>query len=43
MLRYTKAEFGAECRIEKRVNGLTTLFSVVNDMGAFAVEEYLIA
>ncbi len=43
MLRYTKAEFGAECRIEQRVNDLTTFFSVVNDMGVAAVEEYLIA
>ncbi len=43
MLRYTKAEFGAECRIEQRVNDLTTSFSVVNDMGAAAVEDYLIA
>ncbi|HIJ87893.1 MAG TPA: hypothetical protein HPP97_09465 [Desulfuromonadales bacterium] len=43
MLRYTKAEFGAECRIEQRVNNLTTSFSVVNDMGADAVEHYLIA
>jgi hypothetical protein len=43
MLRYTKAEFGAECRIEQRVNDLTTSFSVVNDMRADAVEHYLIA
>jgi len=43
MLRYTKAEFGAECRIEKRVNNLATSFSVVNDMAADAAEHYLIA
>ncbi len=43
MLRYTKAEFGAECRIEHRVNDLTTMFTVVNDIGADAAEEYLIA
>ena len=43
MLRYTKAEPGAECRIEQRVKSLTTSFLVVNDMGADAVEEYLIA
>jgi tRNA-uridine 2-sulfurtransferase len=43
MLRYTKAEPGAECRIEQRFNDVTTTFTVVNDMGADAVEEYLVA
>jgi len=43
MLRYTKAEPGAECRIEQRFNDVTTHFSVVNDMGPEAVEEYLVA
>ncbi len=43
MLRYTKAEPGAECRIEQRFNDVTTTFTVVNDMGADAVEKYLVA
>jgi hypothetical protein len=43
MLRYTKAVFGAECRIEQRVNGLTTCFTVVNDLDPETVEKYLIA
>jgi tRNA U34 2-thiouridine synthase MnmA/TrmU len=43
LLRYTKAEIGAECRIELRVNKLQRIFSVINDMGAEAVEKYLVA
>ena len=43
MLRYTKAEPGAECRIEKRINDQNSIFSVVNDLGPDAVEEYLVA
>jgi hypothetical protein len=43
MLRYTKAEPGAECRIEQRFNDTKQLFSVVNDMGPDAVGKYLVA
>jgi tRNA U34 2-thiouridine synthase MnmA/TrmU len=43
MLRYTKAEPGATCRIEQRINDTTQIFSVVNDMGPEAVEKYLVA
>lgn len=43
LLRYTKAEHGAECRMELRVNDLTSVFSVVNDMEPEAVEKYLVA
>jgi tRNA U34 2-thiouridine synthase MnmA/TrmU len=43
MLRYTKAEPGAECRIELRLNDSQQVFTVVNDMGPEAVEKYLVA
>jgi tRNA-uridine 2-sulfurtransferase len=43
LLRYTKAEPGAECRIELRINKLHRIFSVINDMGADAVDKYLVA
>ena len=43
MLRYTKAEPGAECRIELRLNDSKEVFSVINDMGPEAVEPYLVA
>ena len=43
LLRYTKAEPGAECRIELRTNDSQQVFSVVNDMGPDAVEKYLVA
>ncbi|MDD2899675.1 MAG: hypothetical protein PHI31_13300 [Desulfuromonadaceae bacterium] len=43
MLRYTKAEVDAECRIELRVNDETRVFSVLNDMDAEAVEKYLVS
>jgi tRNA U34 2-thiouridine synthase MnmA/TrmU len=43
MLRYTKAEPGATCRIEMRLNNSTEVFSVVNDMEPNAVNKYLVA
>ena len=43
LLRYTKAEHGAECQIELRLNDSKQFFSVVNDMGPDAVEKYLVA
>jgi len=43
LLRYTKAEPGAECRIELRQNDSTHIFSVTNNMGAKGVEKYLVA
>lgn len=43
MLRYTKAEPGAECRIELRLNGSKEIFSVINDMGPDVVDTYLVA
>lgn len=43
MLRYTKAEPGAVCRIEMRINDSKKIFNVINDMGAEAVEKYLVA
>jgi hypothetical protein len=43
MLRYTKAEPDTECRIELRLNDLTSVFSVVNDMGPEDVEKFLVA
>jgi len=43
MMRYTKAEFGTECRIEHRVNDLTAMFTVANDLEPEVVEKYLLA
>ena len=43
LLRYTKAEPGAECRIEMRLNDSQQVFSVINDMSPEAVEPYLVA
>ena len=43
MLRYTKAEPGAECRIELRLDDSKQVFSVINDMGPEAVEKYQVA
>ena len=43
LLRYTKAEPGAACRMELRANDTQQVFSVVNDMGPEAVEKYLVA
>lgn len=42
LLRYTRAEPDAECRIELRLDGSTNVFSVVNDMTPDAVEKYLV-
>jgi tRNA U34 2-thiouridine synthase MnmA/TrmU len=43
LLRYTKAEPGAICRIELRHNDTTEEFTVVNDMTPKDVEPYLVA
>lgn len=43
LLRYTKAEPDAECRIELRLDDSKQIFSVVNDMTPDAVEKYLVA
>ena len=43
LLRYTKAEPGAACRIELRMNGSIQVFSVLNDMSPEGVEQYLVA
>jgi len=43
LLRYTKAEPGAECRMELRLNESQQIFSVINDMLPEAVEKYLVA
>lgn len=43
MLRYTKAEPGAECRIELRCNDTKQVFSVVNDMAADEVDKFIVA
>jgi len=43
MLRYTKAEPGAECRIELRTDDSKQVFSVINDMGPDVVDTYLVA
>ncbi|MDD2367428.1 MAG: hypothetical protein PHN84_14845 [Desulfuromonadaceae bacterium] len=43
LLRYTKAEPGTECRIEMRLNGSTSIFSITNDMNANDVERYIVA
>jgi len=43
LLRYTKAEPGAECRMELRLDDSKRVFSVINDMGPDAVEKYLVA
>ncbi|OGU18191.1 MAG: hypothetical protein A2076_11505 [Geobacteraceae bacterium GWC2_53_11] len=43
LLRYTKAEPGAECRMELRSNDTTEVFSVINDLGPDGVEQYLVA
>ena len=43
LLRYTKAEPGAECRLELRFNDSRSIFSVINDMGPDAAEKYMIA
>ncbi|MDD2580866.1 MAG: hypothetical protein PHR66_02620 [Desulfuromonadaceae bacterium] len=43
MLRYTKAEPDAECRIELRTDDSKQVFSVINDMGPDDVNKYLVA
>ena len=43
LLRYTKAEPGAECRMELRCNDEKQVFTVVNDLGPEAVDEYLVS
>lgn len=43
LLRYTKAEAGASCRIKLRVNDTEQLISVFNDLDPAAVEAYQIA
>ncbi len=43
LLRYTRAEANAQCRLEVRVNGETRELSVTNDLDEVAVESYLVA
>ncbi len=43
LLRYTKAEPDATCRMELRLNDTTEVFSVVNDLRPECVEPYLVA
>jgi len=43
MLRYTRAEAGAECRIAVRQNDLEQVITVVNDLNPADVERYLVA
>lgn len=43
LLRYTRAEAGAACKIEVRAGGETRVLSVINDMNESAVESYLVA
>lgn len=43
MLRYTKAEPGAECRIELRYNETKQVFSVVNDIATDEVDKFIVA
>jgi len=43
LLRYTKAEPGATCRMELRLNDSTEIFSVVNDLLPEDVEQYLVS
>ena len=43
LLRYTKAEKGATCRISVRQNGSEQLLSVTNDQTHEDVERYLVA
>jgi tRNA-uridine 2-sulfurtransferase len=42
LLRYTKAEPGAACRLSVRCNDIEQTVSVLNDMNEAAVERYLI-
>ena len=43
LLRYTRAEAGAACRIEVRTGDETRILSVINDMNESTVESYLVA
>lgn len=43
LLRYTKAEPAAECRIRVRCDGTERIVSIPNDMNEAAVERYLVA
>jgi tRNA U34 2-thiouridine synthase MnmA/TrmU len=43
LLRYTKAEQGASCRIEQRINGSEKVITVIHDLNETAVESYLVA
>ena len=43
LLRYTKAETGASCRIHVRQNGTEQVITVVNDMKPADVERFLVA
>lgn len=43
LLRYTRAEAGAACRIEVRVGDETRILPVINDMNESTVESYLVA
>lgn len=43
LLRYTRAEAGAACRIEVRTGDETQILSVINDMNESTVESYLVA
>jgi tRNA U34 2-thiouridine synthase MnmA/TrmU len=43
LLRYTKAEQGTSCRIEKRVNGREQVITVIHNLNESAVESYLVA
>ena len=43
LLRYTKAEAGAECRISVRQDGLEQTISVTNTLTPSDVERYIVA
>ncbi|HEY4743280.1 MAG TPA: hypothetical protein VIH45_01365 [Desulfuromonadaceae bacterium] len=43
LLRYTKAEPGAACRVKVRTDGAERIVTLPNDMGENAVERYLVA
>lgn len=43
MLRYTKAEPGAACRVKSRCNDAEEIITVTNDMNETAVGNYLVA
>ena len=43
LLRYTRAETNAQCKLEVRVNDETRVLSVNNDMHETTVESYLVA